>query len=97
MTKSLKVWNGRGYSVKKCDDPIWDQIPPNGRASIHAAAYSRADLALLIEEYCGKRPSDQELKVYWSPCWGLDMEGVTPERGLWFKYGYRPQKPIRIF
>lgn len=97
MAKALKVWNGRGYCVRKYGDPIWDQVPPNGTARIYAAAYSRADLRRLIGEYCGTMPSDNELKTYWSEAWGVSMEGVTAERGLWFKYGHGPKKPTRIY
>ena len=97
MSKTLKLWNGRGCSVRKHDDPIWKQVPSNGSVRIYAAAYSRADLRRLIAEYCGMTPSDNELKTYWSECWGIDMEGVVPERGLWFKYGYGEEKPIQIF
>lgn len=96
MAKTLKLWNGRGYSVRKNDDPIWQQVPYNGSVNICAAAYSRADLRRLIEEYCGTAPSDNELKTFWTDCWGKDMEGIVPERGLWFKYGYDPEKPVKI-
>lgn len=98
MPKVLKIWNGRGLSYRKRDDPAWDNISPNGSAKIFAAAYSRADLRRMLFEYSGVSASNNEIRDYWSEgSWGLAMEGIEVERGLWLKDGYGDEKPVRIF
>ena len=66
-------------------------------ATVHAhiAAHSRADARRVVEEYCGRSPSDHEFKGYFSPCWGDVMEGVEPERGLWLQVGHG--KPVQVY
>lgn len=97
MARELKIWNGRGYCARKYDDPLWGATPDNASSSLYAAAYSRADLRRLIKEYCGNDPGDNELKTYFTEgAWGRNMEGVTPERGLWLKVGYGSEPPVRL-
>jgi hypothetical protein len=98
MLKSLKIWNGRGLSYRKRGDSKWDNIPSNGSANIYAAAYSRADLRRMLFEYSGVAASNNEIRDYWNEgSWGLPMEGIAVERGLWLKNGYGDEKPVRIF
>ena len=84
--KKIKCWNTGDVScLGYCDEP-------NARASV--GAYSREDARRMIEEYCGVKPSVSELRDYWSPVWGLAMEGIEPERGLWIQWDwkYAPEK-----
>jgi len=85
MSKTLKVWNGRGYACAKYDDPRWKG---NYHAHANVCAYSRADAAKVIEEYLGgkARGLDREIKNYWSPVWGNSMNGINKERGLWIEF-----------
>ena len=88
MNKKLRCWNGR-----------W--LDSNGHDRINICAYSRADAIRLIEEYTGykTRSLNSEIKDYWSECWGRDMNGITPERGIWFSNGYGKKriKPHKVF
>lgn len=80
--RQLKLFNGRDW---KCQ---------GGR--LYVAAYSAKDAIDLVNEAYRKlrgytdRPdirvvSVSELRTYWSKgCWGNSMDGVTPERGVWW-------------
>jgi hypothetical protein len=37
-------------------------------------------------------PGAREIKEYWSKCWGNDMNGITPERGIWVTKGGQAKK-----
>lgn len=85
MTKLLKFWNGRPYGI----------FPQGEWKNAHAniAAYSRADAQRVCIEAGMRDPGAAELKNYFSECWGNDMRGVTPERGLWMtRRGHEPKK-----
>lgn len=97
--RQLKIWNGRAYYCHNRNDPKWEGTEPGrGTGNIYAAAYSRADLRRMITEYTGQPISDNEIKSYWSEgCWGLDMDGHEPERGLWLKQkAYDDRRPVRL-
>lgn len=94
--RQLKLWNGRAYCCYKQSDPRWEGNDPGRGAIISAAAYSRADLRRLIAEYCGDMPSDGELRTYFSECWGTDMAGITPERGIWLINDRAKAAPVRL-
>ncbi len=97
MGRTLKIWNGRAYCCYKHGDPEWEGISNNGSATIFAAAYSRADLRRMIEQYSGVDPGDTEIKVYWCEgSWGMRIEGITPERGLWLKTDCTDKPPVRL-
>jgi len=97
MAKQLKLYNGRGWACVKRSDPKWNGVSPD-KVSISAAAYSRADLRRLIEEYTGADPGLAELRDYWVECWGDDMAGITPERGLWMSVGWSASdKTTKLF
>jgi hypothetical protein len=85
MSKTLKVWNGRGYCARKFGDPKWEG-KNGGEVCVNVCAYSRADAIRVIEAYCGRAPSVTELRDYFSPCWGNAMKGIKPERGLWLEW-----------
>lgn len=95
--KTLKIWNGRGYHARG--------------DHIYIAAYSRADAARLYCEgeakvrgitrpdFIDKRSlgqANREIKEYFADgCWGIHMDGITPERGLWYsEKDYAPIKRI---
>lgn len=93
--KKLKLWNGAGVICRNHKDPRWKDLDPfKTHASI--AAHSRADLRRLIAEYCGNFPQMEYLKNYYSECWGDDMEGITPQRGIWIAFD-RWGEVIRVF
>jgi hypothetical protein len=73
--KTLKLWNGRPYGVLPASQ--WND------AHVCIAAYSVADAQRVCIEAGMSAPSASEIKEYFSPCWGNDMDGVVRERGLW--------------
>lgn len=92
MDKSLKLFNGRGWDV----------------GHIYIAAKTKKDAARLYCEAHKKArnatweidKSDigrayREISVYFSPCWGNPMDGITPEVGVWWQEDFR-DKPIRV-
>lgn len=94
--KTLKLWNGEGLiTCRNNSDPRWKDVEFNGSVKAFVAAYSRTDAARVIEEYCGRKPSDHELREYWSPLWGMQMAGIAPERGLWLMFS-RTGKPDKV-
>ncbi len=83
--RKLKIWNGR-----------WFQ---KGQGSIFVAAYSVADAISMVEEMNGyqTRSMASEIRAYWSKgCWGKQMDGITPERGIWIAKDHY-SKPERRF
>lgn len=96
MARILKLWNGRANpTCRKYSDSRW---PEEHHRNVHGyvCAYSRADARRVIEQYCGRLPPDSELKNYWvEGAWGREMEGVTPERGLWLQFD-RSQPPAKV-
>lgn len=85
----LKIWNGRG---PKCRGEHF-----------FVAAKNRTDAAKLVAKaaniFCGcpEREIDardigqytREIRDYYSEgCWGIKMEGITPERGVWLTVGH---------
>lgn len=68
MTKKLKKWNGPG--------------PCSGiynKWRINVAAYSQKQAVELIDTYVPNSfASITEIREYFSPCWGNDMEGISP-------------------
>lgn len=80
MAKKLKLWNGRWY-------------PYNGQ-TVYVAAYSREDALSLVSTIpSGVRTTYFEIEKFWNGgtpdcCWGKAMDGITPERGVWFAEDY---------
>lgn len=93
--KPLKIWNGRGHGRD------YD------RGHFYVCATSRLHAARLIATasgYDGQTDSraigqmDRELRDYYSEgCWGIAMEGITPDVGVWAtKTSQHGEKPVRI-
>lgn len=84
MANKLRLWNGRPYGV----------LPPREwkDTSVCVAAYSMADARRVCLEAGMTDPGAREVKEYWSECWGNDMAGITPERGIWVTKGGEAKK-----
>lgn len=66
MTKTLKIWNGRGHGKYK-----------NG--TFYVAAYSAKQAIELVGNASGCHISGNEIKKYYSEnCWGNAMDGIIP-------------------
>lgn len=95
MAKELKLWNGRASWMRKPEDPLWNGVRVNSCTHAYVAAYSRADARRVIQEYTGSMASDNEIKEYWNEgCWGNDMKGIDPVRGMWLSFGGAPVKVV---
>jgi len=70
MSKKLKLWNGR-------------ERYKGEEVTINVAAPSLAAAAKMVEEALECYCSVHYVRNYYSPCWGYDMDGITPERGVW--------------
>lgn len=92
MAEELKIWNGRASCCLKREDTIWAGVKPYAGATVYAAAYSRADLRRLIEEYCGSDPGDGEILN----CWASGAWGIRISRGLWLRKEGPHASPIRL-
>lgn len=82
MAKKLKIWNGGHY---------------NGKTHYSVAAYSQKQAAELVTK-AGYPTTISELRTYFSPCWGNNMNGITPEVGVWVSniVSNISQKPIKV-
>lgn len=93
MIRKLKLWNGRD----------WDC-----RGHLYVCAYSQKDAVDLLNQAYRKirgyenRPDINpttlcEIRKYWnSKGWGRSMDGITPERGVWWSKEARLENPQRI-
>ena len=97
--KKLKIWNGgdwdhRGGHVFVCAHSVKDA------AELICEAYKK--IKGYVDRPDIKIVSEGEIRTYYSAgCWGNSMEGVVPERGVWWikSNGYgRPVdgKPERV-
>jgi hypothetical protein len=84
MGKKLRLWNGRPYGVLPQSE--WKH------SHICVAAYSMADARRVCLEAGMSDPGATEVKEYWSECWGDDMNGIAPERGIWITKGGQAKK-----
>ncbi len=71
MAKKLKIWNGRGHGRTY------------GRGHIYVAAYSQKQAAELVSracygDDCPDNISTNEIRNYYSDCWGNSMNGIEP-------------------
>lgn len=71
--KKLKYWNGRGHGMYS-------------RHHISVAAYTQKQAAELVSRACYPNSRSavpwinvREIREYYSPCWGDDMDGVVPD------------------
>jgi len=94
VMRKLKIWNGRDWE---------------SRGHIYVAAYSVRDAVDVANEAYRKvkgytdrpdiRPfTANEVRVYWHKgCWGRSMDGIEPERGVWWQEKpYSGDKPVRV-
>lgn len=96
MPRELKCWNGRGYCCcVPSIDKRWRETRSGSNATVYVCGYSREDARRVIEEYCGTKPSIGEIRDYFSDVWGVAMNGITPERGLWIQFNYL-ETPVRV-
>lgn len=83
--KTLRLWNGRPHGVLPTTD--WTET------HVCIAAYSAADARRVCAEAGLGEPSASELKNYFSECWGNDMKGISPARGVWVtRRGHTPER-----
>ena len=87
MNKQLKTWNGRDWQCT---------------GHVYVCAYSVKDAIVLMDAAslklygCVHRTSVAEIKNYWSKgCWGIAMDGIAQERGVWRTNGY-DNEPERL-
>jgi len=95
MAKQLKIWNGGD----------WDRRGGH----LYVAAHSVKDVCDLVNEAYRNLKGYKDspdikpfnpsyISKYWSPnCWGNAMDGITPERGVWWtpKENGSKKEPIR--
>ena len=100
--KPLKIWNGGwhfGRPVDRSRDArLWDGLRHNQTPTVYVAAYSRADAIRLIAEYLGGTRAGlaNAVRRNWTEGrWGLAMDGVTPERGIWIQVSF-DAVPVRL-
>lgn len=102
MTASpkLKIWNGGGYGVVSCADAVAHGLRDESAVHVYACAESMAALKRMIVAYTGhdlRVGVATQLKTHWNEgAWGIWMEGITPEPGIWLQYG-RTSKPVRVW
>jgi hypothetical protein len=86
----LLIANGRGdYGYNGLD------------GHLYVCAATKADAVRLLQQAGHKRMTLREFNEYWSHgCWGVSMEGVAQERGVWFtpknQEHDRNFKPIKV-
>jgi hypothetical protein len=88
MGKKLKFWNGRGHGKYN-------------KGHIYVAAYSQKQASELVSIACydcGGSLSLNEIREYYSDCWGNSMDGITPtEPGVWVtEKQFSKETPIKV-
>jgi hypothetical protein len=71
LARKLRIWNGRG-----------DYAQFDGRFFVCATTKKRA--VELLKQAGHRWINMKEFTTYYSEAWGVRMEGVTPEEGVWF-------------
>ena len=74
MARKLIIANGRGdFGYHGLD------------GHLYVCAESKAEAVRLLIQAGHVRMNIREFNEYWSKgCWGVKMEGITPEKGVWF-------------
>lgn len=78
--RDLKLYNGRphGKYLRSQDYP---------KAHFNVAATSRKKAKEIIDKFADARVGQNEVKEYYSDCWGDDMARIVPTApGLWITY-----------
>lgn len=93
MVKTLKLWNGR--DIENIRD-----------GHLYIAAYSKTDACRMLTELYPRFNEGQwnrEMTIYFSNCWGYNMNTVKPERGIWktitsIRGGFTTESlPVRVY
>ena len=98
--KELKIWNDSGWGTRIYDENKKLVLDPTGKRycdHFYVCAESMAHALRLVNEVSGKHYTINNAKNYWSKgCWGNQMDGITPEVGVWTVQGYndKPKKVI---
>lgn len=81
--RELKKWNGRNCRG----------------GSFCIAAYSQQQAAELLNKVSGTRGGTSEIKNYFSPTWGNDMNGIIPTEPCVYeiKENWKNQKPVKVY
>lgn len=89
MARKLRFFNGRGHGKYN-------------KGTIYVAAFSMAEAARLVSKSCYPDLDRDdlirvnEIKNYYSPCWGNPMDGINPtEPGVWAtekRFNGKPEK-----
>ena len=86
MAKKLKIWNGRTYGKYRKFD------------TTYVAAYSQKQAVEIIEKACGLWLSANEIRNYFSPCWGNSMKGIVPTEPCVYVSHYSDKEPpLKIY
>lgn len=85
MSKKLKIWNGRSHGKYN-------------KGHIYVAAYSQKQAAELISKSCNTFITANEIREYYSPCWGNSMNGIEPTEPCVYiqERVFQKEPPIRI-
>ena len=87
MARKLRIWNGRGDYAKF--DGHFYVCAPTKKMAVE-----------LLKQAGHLFINMREFTTYYSECWGIHMEGVTPEIGVWYDGkgpgGHNLGKPKRI-
>ena len=86
--KKLKLFNGRGHHTRTHGDYTGGHF--------FIGAHSQKHAAELFEQLCGGSGNLTEIRDYYNKgSWGLSMEGIEPEIGVWASHGYN-DKPVKL-
>lgn len=84
MPKELKKWNGRGHGKYE------------GK-HMNIAAYSQKQAAELLSTACNAHISVNEIRVYYSQCWGNSMNDFNPQKPcIYVEELYGKSKPVQV-
>lgn len=91
MAKTIEIFNGRGQTYRD------DKGKYHETEHIYIGANSKADAVRLMKDNGFTMFTLNELNVYFAKgCWGNRMEGITPERGIWYTENSPEEKPKRL-
>ncbi|MFA5312755.1 MAG: hypothetical protein WC375_05450 [Methanomassiliicoccales archaeon] len=100
--KKLKIWNGRLYETDKSNIQYLNHEDSERRKlsrwlHCYVCATSVKHVIELAKKAGIHGITTSEIKVYWNNgCWGKQMDGITPEVGIWVVHGIHDEKPTRL-
>ena len=87
MNKKLIIWNGIGWGIPKKDTKGHIIPDPTGKEycdHFYLCATSQSQAIKIIKKCTGRHYSMREVEKCWvKGCWGIQMDNVKPEIGLW--------------